>query len=372
MLKRKINSLLWLVLVSLLFSSCGKKEQIPDMIRSIKTVKVSQRATKQLRKFSGVVYAVNYAYLSFEDVQGRVIKVNVDIGDEVKKGEVLAVLDPQKYMLDVKVAQAQLKKAQASLVKAEADYEREKILFKKGASFQQRLDTRKFQYEAAQSEVNSTQAGLKLAQRNLKNTELKSPYEGFIGERFIQANQEVGLGTRIFRIDEKGDMEVHFKIPESIRKRVTLKMKGSVDIMGHNKQHLDCEISFLGTAASEGNAFPAKALIIDTPKSVKPGMTANISLPLPIEKSKQGFLLPPGAILMSMKKQTGYVYIYNPETSRVHKREVHFAGAQGNLGVISEGLNEGDIVATAGISFLLDGMKVKLLNTNGVSNGAEE
>ena len=372
MLKRKISSLLLLASVSLLFCSCGKKEEVPEMIRSIKTVKVSQRSTKQVRKFSGVVYAVNYAYLSFEDVQGRVIKVNVDIGDEVSKGQILAVLDPQKYMLDVKVAQAKLKKAEASLVKAEADYEREKVLFKKGASFQQRLDTRKFQYEAAQSEVNSAQAGLKLAQRNLKNTKLKSPYEGFIGERFIQSNQEVGVGTRIFRIDEKGDMEVHFKIPESLRKRVTLNMNGSVDVMGHNKQHLSCKVSFLGTAASEGNAFPAKALIIDTPKSVKPGMTANVSLALPIEKEKQGFLLPPSAILMSKKKQTGYVFVFDPKTSTVHKQKVHFSGAQGNLGVISEGLKEGDIVATAGVSFLLDGMKVKLLNTNGVSNGAEE
>jgi multidrug efflux pump subunit AcrA (membrane-fusion protein) len=167
-------------------------------------------------------------------------------------------------------------------------------------------------------------------------------------------------------------MEVHFKIPESLRKRVSLNMKGTVDIMGHNKQHLECKISFLGTAASEGNAFPAKALILNTPKSVKPGMTANVSLALPVEKSKQGFLLPPSAVLMSKKKQVGYVFIYDPKTSTVHKREVYFAGAQGNLGVISKGLKEGDIVATAGISFLLDGMKVKLLKENGVSNGAEE
>jgi RND family efflux transporter MFP subunit len=202
MLRRKISSLLLLASVSLLFCSCGKKEKIPEMVRSIKTITISQRSTKQIRKFSGIVYAVNYAYLSFEDVQGRVVKVNVDIGDEVQKGQILAVLDKEKYILDVKVAQAKLKKAQASLVKAEADYEREKVLFEKGASFQQRLDTRKFQYEAALSEVHSAQAGLKLAQRNLENTELKAPYEGFIGERFIQPNQEVGLGTRIFRIDE--------------------------------------------------------------------------------------------------------------------------------------------------------------------------
>jgi RND family efflux transporter MFP subunit len=307
------------------------------------------------------VFAVKYAFLSFEDVSGRVIKLNADIGDKVKKGQVLAVLDKQKYQLDVKNAQAGLKKSEAQLQKAKSDYEREKVLFKKQASFQQRLDTRKFQFEAAVSGETSAKAALGLAERNLRHTELKSPYDGFVGERFIQPKQEVRKGEKIFRIDEKGAMEVQFTIPEGIRKRVKLNSEGTVKLSGHSGAgDIKSKISFLGTAASKGNAFPAKALLENPPATVKPGMTAEISLSLPIEQGASGFLIPPKAVLMGKDKKTGFVFIYNPATSTVKKTEVHFKGSQANLGIVSDGLKEGDIIAVAGVSFLLDKMKVNL------------
>jgi RND family efflux transporter MFP subunit len=348
-------------LVIMLVNGCGKKEKPVEQIRSIKTMTVSAQATGQLRKFSGVVFAVNYSYLSFEDVSGRIIKLNVDIGDKVKKGDILAVVDKQKYQLDVKDAQAKLKEATAKLVKANADYEREKELFKHDASFQQRLDTRKFQYEAAISGKSSSKAALGLAERNLNHTELKSPYNGFVGERFIQSNQEVRKGEKIFRIDEKGALEVQFDVPENIRKRVKLNSEGTVRLAGHSEsEDIKSKISFLGTAASKGNAFPAKARLENPPASVKPGMTAEISLLLPIKGGTAGFLIPPKAILMKEDKKTGYVFIYNPKTAKVKKTELKFKGSQGNLGIVADGLKDGDIIAVAGVAFLLDGMKVNL------------
>ena len=369
---KEASNALAIVGLSLSLVSCGEKKKPVEQIRAIKTITVTKKATDQTRIFSGLVYAVNYAYLSFEDVSGRVVKVNVDIGDEVKKGDVLAVLDKQKYALDVKNAQANLKKAEAQLVRAKTEYDREKVLFEKGASFQQRLDTRKFQYKAALSEESSAKANLALAQRNLKHTEMVSPYTGFVGQRFIQPNQEVREGQKIFRIDEKGGLEVQFKVPESVIKRVKLGMQGTVTLAGQNATQLPAKISFLGTAATEGNAFPAKALIINAPKFVKPGMTAQISLPLPVKGKADGFLIPPTAVLLAKKRQMGYVFIYDPKTSTVRKQEVHFSGAQGNLGIINKGLKEGDIVAAAGVAFLLDGMKVKLFKQSNVTNGASQ
>lgn len=345
--------------LSLLLVSCGDKEKAVEQIRSIKTFKVSAQATGQTRKFSGVIFAVKYSFLSFEDVSGRVINLNVDIGDKVKKGQVLAVLDKQKYELDVKDAQANLKKAEAHLVKATSEYNREKELFAKQASFQQRLDTRKFQYEAAISGEKSAKAALGLASRNLAHTELKSPFDGFVGERFIQPNQEVTKGEKIFRIDEKGATEVQFSIPETLRKRFKLRQGGSVKLAG-KEVAVKCKISFLGTAANQGNAFPAKAVLLDPSVSVKPGMTAETSFLLPVEGKASGFLIPVTAVVMEKDPKTGFVFIYDPATTTVKKTKVHFAGSQGNLGIVTSGLKEGDIVANAGVSFLLDGMKVKL------------
>lgn len=360
-MKKKIMYLLAGSFLSFMLVSCGEEEKPIEQIRSIKTFKVSSQATGQTRKFSGIVSAVNYSFLSFEDVEGRVVKLNVDIGDKVTKGQVLAVLDKQKYELDVKNAQANLKKAEANLVKATSEYNREKELFAKQASFQQRLDTRKFQYEAAVSEEKSAKAGLGLANRSLQHTELKTPFDGFVGERFIQPNQEVSKGAKIFRIDEKGAMEIQFSIPETLRKRLALGSEGIAKFAGNAEPDVKCKISFLGTAANQGNAFPAKAVLINSPVSVKPGMTAETSFILPMEgKGASGFLIPVTAVLMGKDAKSGFVFVYNPATSTVKKTKVHFGGSQGNLGIVKSGLNEGDLIADAGVSFLLDGMKVNL------------
>ena len=93
---------------------------------------------------------------------------------------------------------------------------------------------------------------------------------------------------------------------------------------------------------------------------VKPGMTAEVSFSLPIEGDVAGFLIPPAAVLMGEEKKTGCVFVYDPATSTVKKTTVHFKGSQGNLGIVADGLKEGDIIAVAGVSFLLDGMKVHL------------
>ena len=359
-MKNKILILSVILGISQLLISCGEKEKPVEQIRSIKTITISNQASGQLRKFSGVVYAVNYAFLGFEDVSGRVIKLNVDIGDKVSKGDILAVLDKQKYQLDVKDSEANLKKAIAQLSKAKADYEREKILFKKEVSFQARLDTRKLQYEAAVSGKTSAKAALGLANRNLNHTDLKSPYDGYVSERFIQPNQEIKVGTKIFRIDEKGDMEVQFDIPEGIRKRVKLDSEGDVRLSGHPDVVIKSNISYISNAATKGNAFAAKSLLKDVPKYVKPGMTAEISLLLPIKEKTSGFLIPPNAVLMGEDKKTGYLFVYNPKTSTVTKTKVHFKGSQGNFGIVSDGVKDGDIIAVAGVAFLLDGMKVNL------------
>jgi len=359
MIKNILNSVV-ITGFAFLLISCGKKEKPVEQVRSIKTITISSKATGQIRKISGIVSAVNYSFLSFEDVEGRVVKLNVDIGDTVKKGEVLAVLDRQKYELDLKNANANLKKSEAALVKSESDFQRADKLYRDEVISKKEFESRTYQLAAAKSGVAAAKANLGLANRNLKHTELKSPYNGFVGERFIQPNQEVRKGEKIFRIDEKGEMEVDFSIPETLRGKFKLKEEGVVKFPGQLGGEVKCKISFLGTAANRGNAFPAKAQLINPPETIKPGMTAEVLFSLAVETKGAGFLIPPEAVLMGKEKRTGFVFVYNPATSTVKRIKVHFEGSQANSGIVSDGIKEGDVIAVAGISFLMDGMKVKL------------
>lgn len=361
-----------LICVSLLlFCSCGKKEEPKPEIRSIQYMKIDEQASGNLRKFSGVIYAKDSSFASFEDIGGKVKTVNVQIGEKITKGMILATLDTEKFMLDLKDSQAELKKAEAQVSKAVGDYDREQELFKKGASFQKKVDTVKYERDAAESNEKSAKAKLGLAERNLRNTELKAPYDGYVGERMVEPNQVVNVGQKIFRLDAEGALEVNFDVPENLLKRVTVGMSGAVMFPGMQSPVAKCEISFLGTAAGKANSFPVKAILVEQSAELKPGMTAEVSLNLPIENQEDpGFIVPVKAILPGKEPKTGYVFVYDPKSSALRKSEVHAFGSQGNFGIVKGEIKAGDIIATAGVSFLSDGMKVKLYEPGKGETGA--
>ncbi len=344
-----------------LLCSCGKKAEPEPQIRAIQYAAVGELASGNFRNFPGVIRAKDSALVSFEDIGGKVRTVNVQIGEKVTRGQVIATLDSEKFTLDLHDAQAELKKAEAQIVKAESDYKREKELFDRGASFAKKLDTIKYELEAATSNRKSAQAKLGQAERNLKNTELVAPYEGFVSERLVEPNQIVTVGQGVFKLDAEGLLEVHFDIPENLRKRVAVGMPGKITFPGMPKLAAEAEITYFGTAAGTANSFPVKALLRGQASEIKPGMSAEIQLALPLENpAEAGFLVPVKAILPGDGRGEGFVFVYDPQSSTVRKVKIEGMGMQNNFGIVRGDLRSGDLIATAGVGFLLDGQKVKL------------
>jgi multidrug efflux pump subunit AcrA (membrane-fusion protein) len=120
-------------------------------------------------------------------------------------------------------------------------------------------------------------------------------------------------------------------------------------------------ISDIGSAAVKANAFPVKVGLIELPANINPGMTAEVSLVLKDDSQIAGYLVPVQAILPDKEANQGYVFVYDSNTSAVRKTPIRFLGDERNMVIVSEGLSSGDIIAVAGVSFLADGMKVKLM-----------
>ena len=110
MSKQTLKRMVGLLCIVVALTACKEKEEIVDVVRAIKTMTVAEQAASQLRKFPAVVAAVDSSDLSFQ-VGGQVASVAVDIGDRVEKGQVLAVLDPEPYQLDLDAVRAELVKA---------------------------------------------------------------------------------------------------------------------------------------------------------------------------------------------------------------------------------------------------------------------
>lgn len=360
MTKQIFKRMVWLLCIAAALAACKERVEIVEEIRPIKTITVREQPAEQIRKFSGQVAAVDSSSLSFE-VGGQVESVEVDIGDKVKKGQVLAALDSEPYELDVDAAEAELIKARENVTKTEAEYERQKRIFEQGAGAERYVEVSEYNYKAARSAVNFQIAKLDLARRNLRKTKLISPYDGVIAWRSAQPNEKVLAGQKILEINASGKMEVQLAVPETTVDRIHIDDPATISFPTLPDRTAGGRISYIGGAAVKANAFPVKVALIDPSKEVKPGMTAEASLTITDETRKSGYLVPIQALLPSAEPNRGHAFVYDPATSTVKKTPVRSRGMADRKVIVDEGLAAGDIIAVAGVSFLADGLEVKLL-----------
>lgn len=345
--------------------ACQKEAPPPtEVIRAIKTVKVEERATSQTRKFSGVVEPVDKSSLSFE-VAGNVKEVLFDVGQEITKDEVIATLDPQTFNLDVDAAQAKLRRARAQLTEKEAEYERYRKVNEEspGAVSQSSVDQTKAAFESARENVKVAVSELNLAKRDLTKTKLLAPFDGVIAARHVEPFFEVKRGDPIYDAFIEGAMEVNSSIPETDIEGIYIGQNCRLVFPIDTQQVYNGIVTDIGRLASTANAFPVKINILTMDPKLRPGMTAEVTFQISEADQQRAFLVPVSAMRPGQEANRGYVFVFDPATSTVSKTSVRGLGAvEGNRLMVTEGLQGGEIVAVAGVSFLEDGQKVKLLD----------
>lgn len=204
------------MVMALSLAGCRKEEPPPaERVRAIKTITVEERGASQTRRYSGVVEAVDKSSLSFE-VPGNVKDVNVDVGDEIAKGQVIATLDTQTFNLDVEAAQVALRRARAQLKEKEANYQRYKSVNEEspGAVSQSSVDEAEAAFMSARENVTYTRSQLNLKQRDLTKTELIAPFDGVVAKRYVEPFFEVKRGDPIFDVFAEGEWRLP---PASLR-----------------------------------------------------------------------------------------------------------------------------------------------------------
>lgn len=353
-----------LLLILPLLSACEEESRtLSPQIRAIKAMTVTEVASGQVRTFSGLVQATNSSTLSFE-VSGKVADVKVDIGATVKQGDVLALLDKQPFMLALQGSEAELAKAQAQAEKARLDYDRQKKLYDKQWVAKAAFDQARASYDSARSSVSFARSQLNLARRDLDNTLLTAPYDGTVAGRFVDPFQEVKSGEALFELNASGALEVLVDIPETIIERVTVGTSVIVTSPTSLDLLVEGRVSEVGTAAGDTNAFPVQVGLINPPASLRAGMTAEASFTFERADNQSGYLIPLTAIVPGeeQEERRGYVFRYDPASSQLQKTPIRASDVRDNLIVVSEGLKAGDIIATAGVSFLHDAQEVTLLD----------
>lgn len=360
---RKIANKLLLLSMYLVLSGCKEDTPPPiERIRAIKTISVVERVARINRNFPGTVEAVDKSSLSFE-VSGNVKELGVEVGDTVKKGQDIAILDRHPFKLNVQAAEAEVKSAQVDLKHQKKNLERFQEVRKKdpGAISLRHLEQAEAAYERARNSLSYSRTQLNLAIRDLEKTKLIAPFDAMIADRHVEPFQEVKRGEPIYEIYVEGAMKVVIDIPEIIIESISRGLTAEIRFPKSPDRVYEGIVSEIGSTASSASTFPVKVAIKDAGAKIRPGMSADVILVLYSSDEEAGFLIPYHAIVAGDNETTSSIFIFDPKTSTVKKAQIKSSVSMGNNIVVTKGIKPGDIVAIAGVSYLRDGQKVKLM-----------
>lgn len=350
------------LLTAFLIAGCSEPppEEV-ERVRAIKPYYVSEPAGGDVRRYSGTIAASDTSAMSFA-VPGTVATVNVSQGEHVSAGQVLATLDPAPFELNVQGARSQLATAQANHDEKELALDRQRQLYERGWVAKAALDQAVAAFDAAEGDLNLARSRLGTAERDLANTRLVAAFDGLIAERHVEPFEEVTVGTPIFQINSDGALEVDASVPDSVIARLSVGAPVTVEVSTATGCGCAGRITEIGTESTAANTVSVTAALLDSPRELLPGMSAEVSVVLSSTLEARGYLIPLAAIAPGDEAAPGYIFKFDIDAGVV--RKVPVSGGEAvtdNFVEVVEGIAAGDIIAVAGVSFLRDGQRVKLL-----------
>lgn len=350
------------VVLSMLMAGCGSDEQVEkaEVIRPVEIYQVTSSSSQYSQNFPALVAPSDESDLSFR-VSGELIQLNVLPGNEVKKGDIIAQIDPTDYKVIVN-------EAKASYDLAVKTFERQEKMLA--------LDlTSQAEYDMAQAEQTLAKTRWETAKNNVKYTTLYAPFNGIVSQVYFENREVVNLSRPVVSLHAADGIDISFQLPESILSQV----KGG----GKAKQYQP-QITFTSSPKHKGQVYRASFKEMDQtpdPKSrsykvvltmprpsginVVPGMTASVNMELDqVLKGLTPYSLVPLEAVFSPSKtdpndKIFAVWKIDQDTMRVHQQTVTIDGLTDQGVKVVSGLEAGDSIVAAGVHALLENTQVK-------------
>ena len=344
-----------LIAASVMLQACGRNEEaLPqrESIRPVKTITLGAADTGGSRSFPGTVRASNRVDLSFK-VDGSLIKLPVKQGQTIKKGDLVARLDPRDY-------ESNLKSAEARFNETKSNYERGKGLVNEGF-------ISKVQFDQLRSNFEQAEADLTIKKKAFNDTYLKAPFPGKVAKRYVQNFQDVRRKQPIISLQDTNIIEVVVNAPERIVAQAreggqNAKLPAIFESVPGKK--FDLQVKEFSTEADPKTQTFEYVLMMPQPKdtNILPGMTATVLVTVPKSASgeQETRQIIPASAVFADEAGNPHVWVINQEDDTAHSRAVKTGELVGSDQIaITDGLSNGDMIAVAGVSALREGMKIR-------------
>ncbi|MEM9399122.1 MAG: efflux RND transporter periplasmic adaptor subunit [Verrucomicrobiota bacterium] len=347
---------------ALFLGGCGGNEELQAPLRQVRSIIVSPGKGVYARSFSGTLYASQETSLSFK-VSGTIQEILVKVGDQVKEGDIIAILDPSTYELEAQKAQASLAEEEANLRNEKANYDRVKKLYIGGNVSRNELDNARASSESALASMEAARKALDLANLDVSYTELTVENDFAIASVDAEVGENVSNGTQIFYGIGGEDLEIELDIPESIIASIKLDSEVLASFPALEGKTFHGKVSEVGVSSvAGGTTFPVTVLITDEQKSeLKSGLSAEVTFTVSTASGNSSkIIVPPFAIGEDEAGRFVFILSQTNEDQAVVKRQPVEVGNVLPIGIeILQGLQPGMRVVTAGVSVLRDGTEVK-------------
>jgi RND family efflux transporter MFP subunit len=370
-MKSLFSCIVPLVLSVCVLTGCSEEVVEKTFIRPVRSMEVQSIDAIGKLSFPGRAQASREVNLSFR-VTGPLIARAVDVGTEVKRGDLIARIDPRDFEVVLRDVQGQLAKAEATRVRTKKDYERLLRIRKQdpGATSEAMIDKAHDNFESARATVKSLQAAEDSAQDQLGYASLKAPFDGTIVSTFVENFQHVSAQQKVVRLLDDSSVEMVVHIPESLIGSAKYIRSVSVVFDTHPDSPITATIKEIGTEASLATRTFPVTLSIEQPADFKilagmAGKTGAVEADFPDNSAKSGLEIPLSATFSLSNDGTTWVWIVDPDKKIVHQQEVTLGSLTDNGITILTGLTPGDILVTAGVHYLQEGQQVLLSQPEG-------
>src|SRR4051794_11356773 len=358
--------------------------------RPVQVEEVRRDAVKRSVDLVGTLAAVDQVMISSE-ADGKVSRILADLGDRVTAGQTLIQVDREKQQYNFEQQQATLaralaqygapdpehlpdiektpdvQKASADLLQAKQAFDRTNELFKRTLVPQQMLDdaaatlqSKRASYDLSlqtaknlRASIQASEASMKLADRQLRDTEIRSPFDGYVEKRLVNLGELVKAQMPVMSVVRIDPLKVVAEIPEKLAPWIHQGQPVELHVDAFPDKTFTGKVSRTSPAVNTSTrAFPFEALAPNQDGVLKPGTFARVH----IESGKVDDVLSLPAAVLQYRYGVNRVFVIDGDKLTAH--ELKIGERMGDRVEILTGVNAGDRVAANDIDKLTDGMKV--------------
>ena len=353
-----ISVILGIACLSYMTSVSNNSKKVVEEPLLVRSMTVRMGNDVQSFRYSGVVHGRYESQLAFR-VNGKILNRKIDVGSIVKPGDTLMQMDSSDSQLSVQVAEAALNSAESKMKLAKDNLGRSQALYEGGALSKAAYDAALDTCNAAQAAYVQAQAQLQQLENQLQYCSLRADNAGVVSAIKVEAGQFVAAGTPVLTLVQDGEREVEINVPENRIDDLGKVTSIKVSFWALPETIAEGQVREVSPVADPvARTFKVRISLIKAPEDIKLGMTSSVELNMSGSEQAALATIPLSAIYQT--NGTPSVWVISKGIANL--REIQVAGFEHDQVKVSAGLNNGEVIVTAGANKLLEGQKVRLMD----------